>query len=390
MAYAFSKEVSLKDPCAASSLSVTRRWVIAVLFLSLTPLVPAGMKMGGREVAAATPPTQDQLAFVSSRDGSIQIYVIRADGTGLHRLTGAVGQSEIPVWSPDGRRIAFVKIRNGDSQIYVMNADGSGQRWLTAAPGINTFPAWSPDGRRILFVSGRQGSPQIYVMKGDGSGQKKLTSPPGESTVPVWSPDGRRIAFVSTRDQGVPEFYVMNADGSKQKRLTKPEPYVANAFSRGEQRLEAGGILLRPGVLHPAWSPDGKRIAFVTRVGRAEQSIQVVNADGSGRARLATGYAPAWSPDGQRVAFVVARVGDAQIYVMNTDGSSLKRLTPLGVNLLPTWSPDGRHIAFLASRDGGLGLYVMNADGSGQQRLADVAGDLSVLPIFSWKPHLRK
>lgn len=375
--------------CAASFVSATRRCFIAAFLFTLTSSVFMQMGVSGHAIVAATPSPQDQLAFVSSRDGSIQIYTIRADGTGLRRLTGGPGLSEIPVWSPDGRRIAFIKVQEGNSQIYVMNADGSGQRRLTSPPGTNTFPAWSPDGQRIVFVSSRGGNPQIHAMNADGGKQVRLTGPPGESTVPVWSPDGRQIAFVTTRDRGVAELYVMNADGADQRRLTEPESYVANEKSRGEQRQEAGGILLRPGVLHPAWSPDGKRIAFVTRVGLAEQSIQVVAPDGSGRVRLATGYAPAWSPDGQQVAFVVARVGDAQIYVMKTDGS-LKRLTPVGVNLLPTWSPDGRRIAFLASRDGDLGFYVMNADGSGQQRLADVAGDLSVLPIFSWKPRLRK
>ncbi len=363
-------------------------WAVATLLAASVVVVP--IQPGARDVDVLAAPPTDQVAFVSSKTGSIQIYTISPDGTGLRRLTSEPGHSEIPVWAPDGQQLAFIKIRGSDTQIYVMSADGRRQRQLTSPPGISTFPAWSPDGQHIAFVSTRERSPQIYVMKADGSGQTRLTAPPGESTVPVWSPTGRQIAFVSTRDQGLNELYVMNADGTEQRRLTEPESYVANEKSRGEQRQEAGGILLRPGVLHPAWSPDGKRIAFVTRVGLAEQSIQVVAPDGSGRARLATGYAPAWSPDGQQVAFVVARVGDAQIYVMKTDGTSLKRLTPPGVNLLPTWSHDGRRIAFLASREGDLGLYVMNADGSGQQRLADVAGDLSVLPIFSWKPRLRK
>lgn len=83
--------------------------------------------------------------------------------------------------------------------------------------------------------------------------------------------------------------------------------------------------------------------------------------------RISTGYAPAWSPDGRRLAFVVARVGDAQIYAMNADGKELRRLTPAGTHLLPAWSPDGRWIAFLSIRGGDLALWVMRPDGSGQR-----------------------
>jgi len=363
-------------------------WAVAVLLAASVVVVQ--IQPGARDVDAIAAPPTDQLAFVSSKTGSIQIYTINTDGTGLRRLTNEPGQSEIPVWSPDGQQLAFIKIRGNDTQIYVMSADGRRQRRLTSSPGISTFPAWSPDGQRIAFVSTRERSRQIYVMKADGSAQTRLTTPPGESTVPVWSPNGRQIAFVSTRDQGLNELYVMNADGTEQRRLTEPESYVANEKSRGEQRQELGGILLKPGILHPAWSPDGKLIAFVIRVGLAEQSIQVVSPDGTGRKRLVTGYAPAWSPDGRQVAYVVSRLGDARIYVRKTDTGDLKLLTPRGVNLLPAWSPDGQRIASLAILDRGLGVYVMNADGTAQRWLADAAGDLSVLPILSWQPRGRK
>lgn len=370
------------------SLIASRRCRVAVLVISLVGFLPIVPRPGdGNAFAAAFP---DQLAFVSSRTGSIQIYTVGADGAGLYRLTNEPGQSEIPVWSPDGKQLVFVKIRGSDTQVFVMNADGSKQRQLTFPPGISTFPAWSPDGKRIAFVSTREGSRQIYVMRADGREQTRLTAPPVESTVPTWSPDGRQLAFVTTRDKGVNELYVMNADGTKQRPLTEAESYVANEKSQGEQHQELVGILLKPGILHPTWSPNGKLIAFVIRVGLAEQSIEVVSPDDGSRKRLVTGYAPAWSPDGRQVAYVVSRLGDARIYVRKTDTGDVTRLTSRGVNLLPTWSPDGRRIAFLAILDRGLGVYVMNADGTGQRWLADAAGDLSVLPIFSWRPRQRR
>ena len=364
------------------------RWRGIPVSLPLILIAATAMTSINSGVAATTRPVRGELAFVSPVDGSLQIHVVTADGSGRRRLTSPPGQSAIPAWSPDGRRIAFIKSRNGDTQIYVMNDAGTSQRRLTAPPGTSTFPAWSPDGRWITFVSSREGGdPQIHVMSVEGTSQRRLTGPPGRSTVPVWSPDGRHIAFVSTRDRGVPDLYVMNADGTGRRSLTAPAAYVSNPFGKGEKHLSTeGGVLLRPGVLHPVWLPDGQRIAYVSRVGRAEQEISVVSFDGSARARVTTGYAPAWSPDGSRMAFVVARVGDAQIYVMKTSGGELTRLTPFGINLLPAWSPDGQFIAFLGIRNEGLGVYVMRRDGQGQRRLANAAGDLSTLPILSWRP----
>ena len=123
----------------------------------------------------------------------------------------------------------------------------------------------------------------------------------------------------------------------------------------------------------PAWSPDGRRIAFDSdRDGNSE--IYVMNADGSGVTRLTDNDAidsfPTWSPDGRRIAFSSTRDGSFEVYVMNADGSGVTRLTDNDArDWSPAWSPDGRHIAFESTRDGNSEIYVMNADGSGVTRL---------------------
>ncbi len=129
--------------------------------------------------------------------------------------------------------------------------------------------------------------------------------------------------------------FVVNADGTRESVLT-----------RGAE-----------GVFAPAWSPNGKRIAY--------NGIVVMNADGSGVTRLAAGVEPAWSPDGRKIAFAY----DHDIYVMTARGTVTARLTHgEGDNGGPAWSPDGRKIAFVR-RSGNFDIYVVNPDGSALTRL---------------------
>jgi TolB protein len=256
-------------------------------------------------------------------DCNSEVFVANADGSGQRNLTRNAAFDGIPALSPDGQHIAFVSSRDSDEgDVYVMNADGGGVRRLTQ-DGAHLGPgAWSPDGRTIVFerVVGGIGNGrniEIYAMNADGSGQRRLTHDPAADVWPAWSPDGRTIAFVSYRD-GTPAIYLMKADGTAQRKLTR----TANS--------EAPGSV--------AWSPDGRKIAFVrwpfTRGARnrdRNNDIYVVNVDGTGlrnltRHRGRDGH-PAWSPDGQRIGFVSNRGGNRDLYVMNADGSGLRNLT---------------------------------------------------------------
>ena len=157
---------------------------------------------------------------------------------------------------------------------------GIGDRLLSLIQGKQSrldvqAPAWSRDGRTIVFVSWRDGNGEVYAMNADSSEPRNLTQHPAKDVRPAWSPDGRRIAFVSRRD-GNSEVYVMNADGSGKRNLTR------NRASDD----------------YPTWSPDGRRIAFLR--GRLLSNslrglgvrrfysyhLYVVNADGSGLRRL--------------------------------------------------------------------------------------------------------
>ena len=153
-----------------------------------------------------------------------------------------------------------------------------------------------------------------------------------------------------------------------------------NADGSGQQRLTMGN--------HPAWSPDGRRIAF-TRGGSARSKgsyldIYVINADGSGERKLTSGNGgrPVWSPDGQKIAFTSRQPRYSRnfdIYIINADGSRRQQLARTSFDSVPAWSPDGRQITYTRGYD----MWLMNADGSGQRRLTSgAARDLAP----SWSP----
>ena len=259
----------------------------------LTHLILAAVVVLSLEPLMVTVEAQAQIAFASDRDGDNEIYVMDADGGNLRRLTNNSDSDKDPAWSPDGKRIAFKSDRDGHvnvhgwatHDIYVMDADGSNQQKLTNDPADDWDPSWSPNGKRIAFTSWRDGpfNIEVYVIDADGGNLQNLTNNPRDDRNPSWSPYGAHIAF-SARRKGhfenkfsiTHEIYVMDVDGGNQRRVTEN----------------------RSNDWDPSWSPDSKRVVFVSRR-NGNRDIYVMNADGLRQVRRLTknggnDLEPAW------------------------------------------------------------------------------------------------
>lgn len=223
-----------------------------------------------------------------------------------------------------------------------------------AARGETAVPP-GKNGAKIVFVRGDK----LSLMNTDGSGQRQVLRHEGAAYDPAWSPDGRRIAVVLGD-----AIWVIDANG-------------------------AGRVLLAGAPAHaPAWSPDGRQIAYEVGRGRAVGAhVWVMKANGRGKKPLVKGQSPSWSPDGS-IAF--DRLG-AAVYVMRSDGSGVKRLTPKrrGCSGSPAWSPGGARIAFVGNptcRTYGQDIWVMRADGTRPLQVSKLGGSFNP----AWSPDGRK
>jgi|HubBroStandDraft_6_1064221.scaffolds.fasta_scaffold165949_1 TolB protein len=266
-----------------------------------------------------------QIAFVSSRTGTKEIWVMDYDGQNQHPLTSLKTISLTPRWSPDLSRIAFTCFApyHGlvSPQICMYSVDANKVITFPRFKGTNSSPAWSPDGSKIMFSSSMLGNPEIFVSDANGGSPKRLTFANGASTSPSWNPKtGATVVYVSDRG-GIPKLYMMNADGTNSVELDLPDK----------------GYLI-----DPAWSPNGALLAFSWR--RPDNNYDIYVMDPTTRSIVQitrdTGRneRPSWAPDGRHIVFESTRTGTRQIWTMLADGSQAHMLTATGHNESPNWS----------------------------------------------------
>ena len=181
------------------------------------------------------------------------VYTVPATG-GVPRRITAKGPSYLHGWSPDGKWLVYVGERNDEFDIYKIPAGGGDEIRLTSAKGLDDGPEYTPDGRYIYFNSARTGRMQIWRMRPDGSDQQQITDDNFNNWFPHISPDGRQIVFIS---------FPLDVPADE-------HPFYKHVLIRllpingGATRVIAYVFGGQGTINVPSWSPDGKRLAFVS------------------------------------------------------------------------------------------------------------------------------
>jgi Tol biopolymer transport system component len=174
--------------------------------------------------AEATIAPDGLITFTSTRDGDMEIYTMRSDGSTVTRLTNRRGPDGGPFFSFDGQQIAFrgrelppgkelddylTLLKDGlwrptQLELFVMDREGRNQRQVTKLGGANFAPSWTPDGKRLIFASNHQ-NPRgrnfdLYMINVDGTGLEQITFNDTFDGFPMFSPDGRKLVFASNRE----------------------------------------------------------------------------------------------------------------------------------------------------------------------------------------------
>jgi TolB protein len=267
-----------------------------------------------------------RIAFVSSRSGNKEIWVMDYDGQGQKQLTQQRTIAVTPRWSPDASRIAYTCFGEPKApptaQICVYSMELGRKIAFAHFAGTNASPSWSPDGSKLTFMSSAAGPPNIYMSDTTGGGLKRITTSGGPDAQPVWNPKtGQQVVFVSGRG-GLPQLYTMNADGTNVEKVDLPDMGY---------------------VVDPDWSPNGQLLAFSWR--RPDGNFDIYAMDIATRQLVqltrdaGRNEKPSWAPDGRHLAFQSTRTGKWQIWTMLADGTGARQLTTEGQNESPNWSP---------------------------------------------------
>jgi TolB protein len=296
-----------------------------------------------------------------------------ADGliVGTVRKTGDGVAVQVRLLDTSSGRSAFAKEYSGslrNPRLYSHTASDEIHQQQRSLRGVaRTKLAFTSDrdGERMVGPVGDRGISNIYIADYDGANQTRVTVSRALDITPAWSPDGKAIAYTSYR--------------------TGFQDIIVSYIFEGRRTNPTAGTSDKQNFL-PAWSPDGSKLAFTSnRDGNSE--IYVVNRDGSGLRRLTTHPAidvtPTWSPTGNQIAFTSDRTGSPQIWVMNADGSELHKITNESKCDRPTWSVSpNNEIAYASQTGAGFDIKIFEVASGATRTITDGIGS-NESPAFS-------
>ncbi len=276
---------------------------------------------------------------------------LATDRRQVHLLADAIHKALFNTPGIAGTRILYtVRIENPlSSEVWEVDADGSNPRQITRNSGYAVTPTNLPDNKHFLYVGYKTGQPKIYVAsRTDGIG-KRISYFKGNQLMPAVSEN--QIAFVSDYTTN-PDLFLASYDQT-QASLGKPQQIFAH--KRGTQGT-------------PSFSPDGKKIAFVSNKDGSPRIylMDIPKPGHNGKPTLITKYnpgatAPSWSPDGKKIAYCAKAKGVRQIWVYDLEKKTERQLTSGTLNKEnPSWAPDSLHLVFNTTGKSGSDLYTIN------------------------------
>lgn len=244
-----------------------------------------------------------------------------------------------PFWTPDGSSIVFGSTGREANNVWSVSLSDKVATRLTEGGGYH--PTVSPDGKYVSYDD-RGAYGRIFKMPTGGGDPVMVTPNSVEGNFSYWSPDGSAIVFNSRGD-----IWRVSSEGSDLARVTSMESDVRR----------------------PAFSPDGRKIAFdaADKDASGNRDIWVFDAASSTYTRLTEtrgmDVQPHWSPDGTRLAFMSERNGNRDVWIMKADGSEAVQVTfDRGMDVWPRWSPDGKKLAFGSDRSGSMDIWIVDLE----------------------------
>jgi Tol biopolymer transport system component/tRNA A-37 threonylcarbamoyl transferase component Bud32 len=357
-------------------------------------------------------PDGQSIAYVreTGKSTEFELAVVPALGGPAHQVSSP-GQVFSPAWSPDSKYLAWAQQdTTGISSLYIASAGGGEPHQLVrpaAATRGDSSPAFSPDGRRIVFDrTVAAWDSDFYLLD---FRDEQATGPPRQLTRdhrpkrnPVWTGEGKQILFIadeSTNETSINRLTVANGQsaripgiGANAQSLTYSAKanrllYDTEAVNYDIWRIDMTAKDAKPERFlsstryesSPAYSPDGKRIAFESNRGGIQQ-IWVADLNGANPMALTSfgsGVAGSskWSPDGRFIVFDARPGTGSDIYTVPASGGPVKQLTSYpGEDALPFWSPDGNWIYFASTRAGGNEIFRIHPNGGDAQQITHGGG----------------